>query len=186
MFDNTFTDWERVIVAIQENNIAGYCTVAKTDCIPNVPYTPYGVTVCLTHEFSRTRKYASRKKGLDAGTEEPFAKRVYLHVYINDVARARKNRAMDDELSKLRHEYEGGQREFRPAAQRMIDKFLIVKKRRNGSVEITFDTKAIREAKNTTVYSSLWPIKKGTHPRHSENSASGNGLRIFLRNTNSA
>ena len=41
MSDNTFTDWERVIVAIHENNIAGYCTVAKSDCIPNVPYTPY-------------------------------------------------------------------------------------------------------------------------------------------------
>lgn len=41
MTDNTFTDWERVIVALHENNIAGYCTVTKNDCIPNVPYTPY-------------------------------------------------------------------------------------------------------------------------------------------------
>lgn len=41
MSDNTFTDWERVIVALYENNIAGYCTVAKSDCISNVPYTPY-------------------------------------------------------------------------------------------------------------------------------------------------
>lgn len=41
MSDNTFTDWERVIVALHENNIAGYCTVAKSDCIPNVSYTPY-------------------------------------------------------------------------------------------------------------------------------------------------
>lgn len=41
MSDNTFTDWERVVVALYENNIAGYCTVAKSDCISNVPYTPY-------------------------------------------------------------------------------------------------------------------------------------------------
>ena len=41
MSDNIFTDWERVIVALHANNIAGYCTVAKTDCIPDVPYTPY-------------------------------------------------------------------------------------------------------------------------------------------------
>lgn len=41
MSDNTFSDWERVIVALDENDIAGYCTVSKTDCIPNVPYTPY-------------------------------------------------------------------------------------------------------------------------------------------------
>ena len=41
MSDNTFTDWERVIVALHETDIAGYCTVAKSDCIPNVSYTPY-------------------------------------------------------------------------------------------------------------------------------------------------
>lgn len=36
-----FTDWERVIVAMDQETICGYCTVAKTDCIPNVTYTPY-------------------------------------------------------------------------------------------------------------------------------------------------
>lgn len=41
MQDHAFTDWERVMVAVHENHIAGYCTVAKSDCIPNVPYTPY-------------------------------------------------------------------------------------------------------------------------------------------------
>ena len=41
MSENVFTDWERVIVALNGSNIAGYCTVAKNDCIPNVPYTPY-------------------------------------------------------------------------------------------------------------------------------------------------
>ncbi|MCM1122608.1 MAG: GNAT family N-acetyltransferase [Eubacterium sp.] len=41
MSDNIFTDWERVIAAIHENEIAGYCTVARQDCIPDVPYTPY-------------------------------------------------------------------------------------------------------------------------------------------------
>lgn len=41
MSDNAFSDWERVIVALNDSDIAGYCTVAKKDCIPNVPYTPY-------------------------------------------------------------------------------------------------------------------------------------------------
>ncbi len=41
MSDNIFTDWERVIVALYEKDIAGYCTVAKKDCIADVPYTPY-------------------------------------------------------------------------------------------------------------------------------------------------
>lgn len=38
---NGFSDWERVFVALDEKQISGYCTLAKTDCIPNVPYTPY-------------------------------------------------------------------------------------------------------------------------------------------------
>ena len=41
MDNNVFQDWERVIVALDNGRICGYCTAAKTDCIPNVPYTPY-------------------------------------------------------------------------------------------------------------------------------------------------
>lgn len=37
----SFSDWERVFVALDNFDIAGYCTLAKTDCIPDVPYTPY-------------------------------------------------------------------------------------------------------------------------------------------------
>lgn len=37
----SFDDWERVFVALEETRIIGYCTLAKTDCIPNLPYTPY-------------------------------------------------------------------------------------------------------------------------------------------------
>lgn len=37
-----FSEWERVIVAIDKNvTLCGYCTVAKRDCIPDVDYTPY-------------------------------------------------------------------------------------------------------------------------------------------------
>lgn len=41
MSENAFTEWERVIAALNENDIVGYCTVSKNDCIPDVPYTPY-------------------------------------------------------------------------------------------------------------------------------------------------
>lgn len=41
MRTNSFRDWERVFVAFEDNHIAAYCTLTKTDCIPNVPYTPY-------------------------------------------------------------------------------------------------------------------------------------------------
>lgn len=41
MENGFFTEWERVVVATENQKICGYCTVAKTDCIPDVNYTPY-------------------------------------------------------------------------------------------------------------------------------------------------
>ena len=41
MKNNAFNEWERVIVALDNEKICGYCTVTKIDCIPNVHYTPY-------------------------------------------------------------------------------------------------------------------------------------------------
>ena len=41
MDNHVFSDWERVIAAVDNENICGYCTVSKTDCIPDVDYTPY-------------------------------------------------------------------------------------------------------------------------------------------------
>lgn len=41
MRENRFQDWERVFAAVENGRIAGYCTLAKRDCIPDVPYTPY-------------------------------------------------------------------------------------------------------------------------------------------------
>lgn len=41
MENHIFEDWERVIAALENDKICGYCAVAKNDCIPNVHYTPY-------------------------------------------------------------------------------------------------------------------------------------------------
>jgi len=41
MRENKFTDYERVLIVLESNTIAGYCTLAKTDCIPDVIYKPY-------------------------------------------------------------------------------------------------------------------------------------------------
>lgn len=36
-----FSDWERVFAAFDGERMAGYCTLSKTDCIPDVAYTPF-------------------------------------------------------------------------------------------------------------------------------------------------
>lgn len=41
MRSNRFRDWESVFVALDGSKFAGFCTLVKTDCIPDVPYTPY-------------------------------------------------------------------------------------------------------------------------------------------------
>lgn len=41
MDKGAFQDWERVVAALDGEEICGYCTIAKTDCIPDVDYTPY-------------------------------------------------------------------------------------------------------------------------------------------------
>jgi len=41
MEKNLFSDWERVLVALDGTDIVGYCTVQKKDCIPDVEYSPY-------------------------------------------------------------------------------------------------------------------------------------------------
>lgn len=41
MKDQQFTEWERMFVAYEGDTILCFCTLAKTDCIPDVPYCPY-------------------------------------------------------------------------------------------------------------------------------------------------
>lgn len=55
MEQGSFSDWERVLVACEDEQICGYCTVAKTDCIPNVEYTPYIGFIFVGEEFRGNR-----------------------------------------------------------------------------------------------------------------------------------
>lgn len=59
MKNQKFFDWERVIIALDNGNIAGYCTVAKTDCIPNVDYTPY-ISFMFVGEQYRGRRLSQK------------------------------------------------------------------------------------------------------------------------------
>ncbi|MBS7175631.1 MAG: GNAT family N-acetyltransferase [Clostridiales bacterium] len=59
MKQNMFKDWERLIVALEQGNICGYCAVVKKDCIPNVPYTPY-ISYLFVGEEYRGNKLSQR------------------------------------------------------------------------------------------------------------------------------
>lgn len=55
MDHHEFSDWERVMVAVDHEKICGYCTVSKTDCIPDVEYTPYIGFVFVGEEYRGNR-----------------------------------------------------------------------------------------------------------------------------------
>lgn len=55
MDNQLFTEWERVIVALDCQKICGYCTAAKTDCIPDLPYTPYIGYLFVDEEYRGNR-----------------------------------------------------------------------------------------------------------------------------------
>lgn len=50
-----FVDWERVFIARNSGEIIGFCTLAKTDCIPDVPYTPYIGFMFVKEEYRGNR-----------------------------------------------------------------------------------------------------------------------------------
>ncbi len=59
MESRAFTQWERVMVALNGQDIAAFCTAAKKDCIPNVPYTPY-IGYVFVDEKYRGRRLSQR------------------------------------------------------------------------------------------------------------------------------
>ena len=55
MDHHEFSDWERVMVAVDHEKICGYCAVSKTDCILDVDYTPYIGFVFVGEEYRGNR-----------------------------------------------------------------------------------------------------------------------------------
>ncbi len=86
MREGSFQDWERVIVAVDGDRIAGYCTAAKTDCIPDVPYTPY-IGFVFVDEAYRGHRLSERMIAFaseylrDAGFKEVYLTSDHENLY---------------------------------------------------------------------------------------------------------
>ncbi|MBN9381867.1 MAG: GNAT family N-acetyltransferase [Chitinophagaceae bacterium] len=55
MLENGFSDWQRVFIALEGQHIAGFCTLAATDVVPDVSYTPYIGFVFVGEEYRGRR-----------------------------------------------------------------------------------------------------------------------------------
>lgn len=86
MENGVFTEWERVFAALEDRDsssskeyeITGYCTLARKDCIPDVPYTPY-IGYMFVDEKFRGRRLSGQliRAALDYAGKLGFS-RVYL------------------------------------------------------------------------------------------------------------
>ena len=59
MENNWFSDCERVFIAIENENIIGYCTFSEKDCIPDVNYTPY-ISFIFVDELYRGNRISEK------------------------------------------------------------------------------------------------------------------------------
>ena len=116
----------------------------------------HGVSVMLKHEFTRQRKYASIKKGLAGGTQESFERRIYLHLYFNPFRKVEQDSTFDKDMFELKYlvEKETAEEELSPGAVEKINKYLNIN-RRGNAVNVTFNEKAIAEAKKYHGYFAL-------------------------------
>ena len=53
--ENNYLDWERIFVAMENNNIIGHCSLNNIDSVPNVEYKPYIQAVFVNEHFRGKR-----------------------------------------------------------------------------------------------------------------------------------
>ena len=56
---NVFIDWERIVVAVEDNNIIGFCTITKTDSTSDERYMPY-IGYIFVDEQNRGKRISSQ------------------------------------------------------------------------------------------------------------------------------
>ena len=115
-----------------------------------------GITIMLTREFTKVRKYANKKSGLQKGDEEVFARRVYLSIFFNSARRVEEEIAFDEDLIGLRKEIEKGVKveDLSNAAQNKVKKYLRIK-RWGNKVSVSYNESACRGAKKYFGYFTL-------------------------------
>ena len=56
---NIFTDWERIVVAVEDNHIIGFCTITKTDSASDETHMPY-IGYIYVDEHHRGKRISSQ------------------------------------------------------------------------------------------------------------------------------
>ena len=116
----------------------------------------HGIVTTHMREFTRTRKYASSKKGLSAGDTELFRRRIYLHLYFNSLRRVEQDAAFDKEIFELKTLIEEGtsEEELSESALEKAHKYLYLR-HQGEKCRVTYNEKAIARLKRYHGYFAL-------------------------------
>ena len=115
----------------------------------------HGITVSAMREFKKVRKYDSHLTGARKGDEEPFTKRVYLHLYYNPSRKAENDAVFEHDLMELKRLVEAGEEgNLTETARKKMERYLLVS-RRARTVKVTFNEKACAETKKYHGYFAL-------------------------------
>ena len=107
----------------------------------------HGVTVMLMRDFQRVRKYGGKASGKQAGDVETFRRRIYLHLFFNQMRQAEDKVAFDTELMDIKSMLEEGKllEELSEPAQKKAERYLNIS-RRGGRLSVTFNEEACADA----------------------------------------
>lgn len=146
----TSIKWIRSEIDKQMDALDDFRTLCPYD------HSTHGVTVCLMHDFEKTRKYANHKSGAEKGSVETFSRRIYLHIYFNMSRQNEDKEALQDDLFELKTLLEKGTpiEDLAPAAQEKARKYFTLKKWGN-KITATANNKEIKEANRYHGYYAL-------------------------------
>jgi transposase len=108
----------------------------------------HGITIPLTRDFTRTRKYDSHTKGLKKGDKETFRRRVYLHLFFNAERKAQEDAAFNADLVDLAAHIKAGTSidGLSKVAQNKANKYLVIT-RRGKKNHVSFNESACKEGR---------------------------------------
>lgn len=137
MLANSTDKWVREEIDAARESIVHFDNVCPFDLDVR------GITRLRTHAFSVPRQRARGEAR--AGEQKEFTRRLYAHVFYKPEMAPLQERRLLQELTSLKKDLEAGVEEFRPAAQKLIDRFLVVK-RTPKKTTVTYNMQAAKDA----------------------------------------
>ena len=133
--------WVRAEIDCHRKDFDGIVTACPFDT------STHGVTVMLMRDFQKVRKYGGKASGKQAGDVETFRRRIYLHLFFNQMRQAEDKVAFDTELMDIKSLLEEGKllEELSEPAQKKAERYLNIS-RRGGRLSVTFNEEACADA----------------------------------------